>query len=123
MLDQVQPEVKEVLTRLADSKFNRESHKVQEYQSSGVTLNDTNLGDYLSELEDYTNKILIYKGRAKNQENEEIFAKALLLDPQVSLAEMSWLLGFANQSAFTRAFVRWVGEPPRRYQLSIGAKG
>ena len=80
MLDQVQPEVKEVLTRLADSKFNRESHKIQEYQSSGVTLNDTNLGDYLSELEDYTNKILIYKGRAKNQENEEIFAKALLLE-------------------------------------------
>ena len=30
MLDQVQPEVKEVLTRLADSKFNRESHKIQE---------------------------------------------------------------------------------------------
>lgn len=81
MLNEVQPDVKEVLTRLANSKFNRQNpHKIQEYQSSGVILNDANLGEYLSELEDYTNKILIYKGRAKNQENEEIFAKALLLE-------------------------------------------
>jgi AraC-like DNA-binding protein len=32
--------------------------------------------------------------------------------PDVSIAEVSWLLGFSEQSAFTRAFRRWTGEAP-----------
>jgi len=31
-------------------------------------------------LEDYTNKILFYRGKANNQSNAEIFSKTLLLD-------------------------------------------
>lgn len=45
-----------------------------------MTLNDTNLHEYLSELEDYTNKILIYKGKVSNQKQTEIYGKALLID-------------------------------------------
>jgi len=81
MLNEVQPLLKEVLMKLAASKFNKENpHRVQEYENSGVTLNDSNLDEYLSELEDYTNKILFYRGKANNQTNAEIFSKTLLLD-------------------------------------------
>jgi len=81
MLDDISPIVKEVLIKLAGSKFNRTNpNRVQEYINSGVSLNDSNLAEYLSELEEYTNSILIYKGKANKQSNSEIYAKTLLLD-------------------------------------------
>jgi AraC-like DNA-binding protein len=39
-------------------------------------------------------------------------AEAFLAAPDVSIAEVSWLVGFAEQSAFTRAFRRWTGAAP-----------
>lgn len=39
-------------------------------------------------------------------------AKAHLADPSLSLAEVAWLVGFADQSTFSRAFKRWSGKPP-----------
>lgn len=66
MLNEVQPLLKEVLIKLGNSKFNKNPHKVQEYESSGVTLNDSNLDEYLAQLEQYTNDILIYRGKANN---------------------------------------------------------
>jgi AraC-like DNA-binding protein len=39
-------------------------------------------------------------------------ARAHLTDPALSLAEIAFLLGFADQSAFSRAFRRWTGESP-----------
>jgi hypothetical protein len=80
MLNDVQPLLKEVLIKLAKSKFNKNPHKLQEYESSGVTLNDSNLDEYLAELEQYTNDILIFRGKANNLSSSEIYAKTLLLD-------------------------------------------
>lgn len=49
MLDEISPLVKEVLVKLAGSKFNRGNpNRVQEYLNSGVNLNDSNLAEYLS---------------------------------------------------------------------------
>jgi AraC-like DNA-binding protein len=39
-------------------------------------------------------------------------AKRLLADPALSLAEIAWLLGFSEQSAFHRAFKRSTGRTP-----------
>jgi hypothetical protein len=70
MLDEISPLVKDVLIKLASSKFNRSNpHRTQEYLNSGVNLNDSNLAEYLSELEEYTNSILIYKGKANKMSN------------------------------------------------------
>jgi AraC-like DNA-binding protein len=43
-------------------------------------------------------------------------AKAHLRDPAISLAEIAFLLGFADQSAFTRAFRRWTGGTPGAFR-------
>jgi AraC-like DNA-binding protein len=42
----------------------------------------------------------------------EQMACEYLREPGVSIAEVAFLLGFAEQSSFTRAFKRWTGKPP-----------
>ncbi len=44
-------------------------------------------------------------------------AQKLLEDTDYSLAEIAFLTGFSEQSAFTRAFKRWSGQTPRSYRL------
>jgi AraC-like DNA-binding protein len=39
-------------------------------------------------------------------------AEQYISDPTRSLTEISFLLGFSEQSAFSRAFRRWTGQPP-----------
>jgi AraC-like DNA-binding protein len=43
-------------------------------------------------------------------------ACSYLRDPRVSIGEIAWLLGFADQSSFTRAFRRWEGRSPTAYR-------
>lgn len=40
------------------------------------------------------------------------FAQAYLKEPNLALTEIAYLLGFSEQSAFTRAFHRWFGAAP-----------
>ena len=47
-------------------------------------------------------------------------ARAHLGDPGVSLAEIAWLVGFSDQSAFTRAFRRWTGKTPGAWRAERG---
>ncbi|MFN0253857.1 MAG: helix-turn-helix domain-containing protein, partial [Kofleriaceae bacterium] len=46
-------------------------------------------------------------------------AKAHLRDPAMSLSSIAFLLGFADQSAFTRAFRRWTGATPSAFRKTI----
>jgi AraC-like DNA-binding protein len=39
-------------------------------------------------------------------------AEQYITDPTRSLSEISFLLGFSEQSAFSRAFRRWTGQSP-----------
>ena len=43
-------------------------------------------------------------------------ARHYLLDPDMSLVDVAFLLGFSEQSPFTKAFKRWTGEPPGEYR-------
>ena len=45
-------------------------------------------------------------------------AQQLLKETDYSLAEIAFLTGFSEQSAFTRAFKRWSGQTPRSYRLA-----
>ena len=46
-------------------------------------------------------------------------AKRFLQQTDYSLSEIAFLTGFADQSAFNRAFRRWAGQTPRSYRLQV----
>lgn len=50
-------------------------------------------------------------------------AEAFLAARDVSIAEVSFLLGFSEQSAFTRAFRRWTGRSPTEHRRSLAGTG
>lgn len=53
--------------------------------------------------------------------SREQLARQYLVDPSLTLTDIALLLGFSEQSAFTRAYSRWTGNSPgreRRQRLS-----
>lgn len=46
-------------------------------------------------------------------------ARLYLEQPDMALAEISYLLGFADQSAFNRAFKRWTGSTPAQARRTL----
>jgi AraC-like DNA-binding protein len=53
------------------------------------------------------------------EETRRDLAEGLLQDESRSLAEIAFLTGFSEQSAFTRAFKRWVGTTPASYRKDM----
>ena len=47
-------------------------------------------------------------------------AEQHLADPGMGIAEVALLLGYSEQSAFTRAFRRWTGDTPRAFRKANG---
>ncbi len=43
-------------------------------------------------------------------------ARRYLRDSQLQITQLSELLGYADLSAFSRAFTRWFGVPPSRWE-------
>ena len=60
--------------------------------------------------------------KALTEETRRDLAEGLLRDEQHSLAEIAFLTGFSEQSAFTRAFKRWVGRTPASYRKAFAAR-
>ncbi|HKJ50469.1 MAG TPA: AraC family transcriptional regulator [Gammaproteobacteria bacterium] len=54
------------------------------------------------------------------EETRRRLAESLLQQTDYALAEIAFMTGFSEQSAFTRAFKRWQGQTPRAYR--IGAR-
>lgn len=50
-------------------------------------------------------------------------AENYLRDPRLRLAEIAGLLGYSEQSAFTRAFKLWTGIPPNRFRQTNETNG
>ena len=50
-------------------------------------------------------------------ESRRELAELLLKETEYPLAEVAFLTGFSEQSAFNRAFKRWAGQTPRSYRL------
>ena len=56
-----------------------------------------------------------------NQARLEL-AQSLMDETKYSLAEIAFLTGFSEQSAFTRAFKRWVGKTPGAFRSQVRAR-
>ena len=56
------------------------------------------------------------------EETRRDLAEGLLREDGHSLAEIAFLTGFSEQSAFTRAFKRWVGATPASYRKARAAR-
>ena len=52
-------------------------------------------------------------------ESRRELAVRLLKDTGYPLAEVAFLTGFSEQSAFNRAFKRWAGQTPRSFRLKV----
>ncbi|HRH73817.1 MAG TPA: helix-turn-helix domain-containing protein, partial [Zoogloea sp.] len=61
---------------------------------------------------------LSYRGLLEKTRYE--LALRYLDDPRKSVTEITFLLGFSEQSAFTRAFKRWNGKAPSEYRQYPG---
>ena len=57
--------------------------------------------------------------QALTEQTRRDLAEGLLQDESRSLAEIAFLTGFSEQSAFTRAFKRWVGTTPASYRKNV----
>jgi AraC-like DNA-binding protein len=55
-----------------------------------------------------------YTFNALADEVREATARLYLEQPDIALAEIGYLLGFADQTAFHRAFKRWTGRTPKQ---------
>jgi AraC-like DNA-binding protein len=55
-------------------------------------------------------------------EVREATARLYLDQPDIALAEIAYLLGFADQSTFNRAFKRWTGCTPKQARTNANAR-
>jgi AraC-like DNA-binding protein len=46
-------------------------------------------------------------------------ALTYIAQPSIDLAELAYLLGFSDQTAFQRAFKKWTGTSPGKYKKSL----
>lgn len=57
-----------------------------------------------------TDEGLTYRGLIEDVRRRK--AELMLADPKITLAEVTFMLGYVEQSSFTNAFRRWTGESP-----------
>jgi len=69
-------------------------------------------------------KELGYSYHALADEVRAATARLYLEQPDIAIAEVAYLLGYADQSTFNRAFKRWTGSTPARSRAQLrGAEG
>ena len=54
--------------------------------------------------------------KALSDQTRQQLAEAYLADRDLALSEVAWLLGYSEQSAFTRAFRRWHDMAPNEWR-------
>ena len=104
------------------------STKVKAYILDNMLKNDVEIENIASFL-NLGLRTLQRKLKAEGQSFNEILdecrhhmATKLLSEQRVPLIEISYMLGFSDQSGFTRAFRRWTNSSPKNYRDQHGQK-
>jgi AraC-like DNA-binding protein len=58
-----------------------------------------------------------YSFQSLVDESRRELAERLLKESEYPLAEVAFMTGFSEQSAFNRAFKRWAGQTPRSFRI------
>jgi len=53
------------------------------------------------------------------EETRRTLAEGYIEDPRLSISDAAYLLGFAEQASFSRAFRRWTGTSPSRFRSTV----
>jgi AraC-like DNA-binding protein len=77
----------------------------------GLGMSERSLQRHLRELG--------YSYNALADEVRAATARLYLEQPDIAIAEVAYLLGFADQSTFNRAFKRWTGQTPARSRARL----
>ena len=111
----------ELMLHKCDSTF-KYVDIVRKHLIALLPVGKVTLGDIAQDME-----VAPYELRKKLKENGTDFSRVLsefrktltvqyMDNEDMSLAEISYLLGFSEQSAFTRAFKKWFGVTPTSYK-------
>lgn len=130
-LPEPNPEVCQAMARLADQQlqtFSREDSFLAQVRR----LLATRIGQGLVSQEELAQALAMHprtlqrrlgeQGVTYSQLVDEVrrsLAATYIRDPHLSLGEVAFLLGFAEQSTFQKCFKRWFGETPGRYRRQV----
>ncbi len=64
-----------------------------------------------------------YSYKALLEQLRKELALTYLKKPDLSISEISWLLNYADSSAFTRSFKRWTGKTPKAWREQARPSG
>jgi AraC-like DNA-binding protein len=96
-------------TRRAIAERLRGGDPSLESVARGLGMSERSLQRHLRELG--------YTYNALADEVREATARLYLEQPDMALSEIGYLLGFADQSTFNRAFKRWTGRTPKQARI------
>ena len=115
---------------MANQRFSQDlvSTKVKTYILDNLLKGDVELAQIASSLHlglRTLQRKLKAEGKSFNELLDECrhhMATKLLSEQRVPLIEISYMLGFSDQSGFTRAFRRWTNTSPKHYRDQHGHK-
>ncbi len=117
-----------VLLDMFDSKLNL-VNITREHIARGLPNGDPNLEDIAKSLS-LTSRALQHRLKDSHTTFKEVvdevrrqLALSYLAEKSVPMIDVAFLLGFSEQSSFSRAFKRWMGCSPVEYKKSEDRKG
>ena len=86
----------------------------------GSVVRSSELQSWLDAIAQGAGRIVVVPGGgALADEVRAATARLYLEQPDIAIAEVAYLLGFADQSTFNRAFKRWTGTTPARSRAPL----
>lgn len=114
--------IKDYIGRLNEDDLPQRAARVITEQLACGHLSDAKVAEALFMSSRTLQRKLSAEGTTFKQILEAIrqkLAMEYLKDEQLSFSEISYLLGYSEQSSFTRAFKRWTGTSPTQVRLVI----
>jgi AraC-like DNA-binding protein len=120
-------EAEQLLAKLP--KTGQLSRKVQELLSAELRGGNPN-ADHIAEQLGMHPKTLSRRLKSEGTTHQQLLdqlryqlAERYLLEPNLSIGEVAFLLGYSDTSSFNKAFKRWTGTAPQFYRQKRAASG